>query len=420
MSGLSYPVSRANGRPCFVGGSPRYNAPMLPRWWFPFLLFPLLANAAPARPPVRTTSSAGEAALVQLTHREPAQRLAAIEAIRKLERPELYDALFPRLDDPEESVQRSARATLLTLGDAAVPALVRIFTERKTQHYRQAFSLCSPLGADALPVYAAAIALTDTPLSLSVLQNLRTFLRKGAGGSRDVVLLATELVRSASDPVLKEAALRALADHRHLGPDPLPALSLTVHDPLPVIRELSMNVLANTESPEAIPLLGHGARDPEKSVRQRAMRGLFTLRHPDAVPYALPHLQHADPDMRSNAVLILTSLKDPSTLSALETAVEKETTHLQALLRMILDPAFDEERLRVLTRFARHADPEVRTQSLNAVSSLREHRSRSAYLPLLKHALNDPDPRIPPLARRALDLFGESEDNPFTPQPSGE
>ncbi|MCC6619823.1 MAG: HEAT repeat domain-containing protein [Deltaproteobacteria bacterium] len=266
-------------------------------------------------------------------------RNASVRALGKLRSDDAIVAIVAALEDRSDAVRATARDALVTLGTAALPAMIEALARPAVVTDKTVMPLFAKLAGDAVEALRGALA-SDSPLvRAGVLRALRVVGRDHAKALRaDVQALATDsddqiraevtatidhidgkdVAPPAAPPLpipdamvegaLGEDALRGVAAEV-----PVDVLVKALQDGREVVRISAARALGYVHAPpkRVAPALAILLRDADQKVREAAVEGLELLGPEAAAPAAFwlaVALGEPDPALKDRVINVMASL----------------------------------------------------------------------------------------------------------------
>jgi HEAT repeat protein len=262
-----------------------------------------------------------------------------------------------------EGAERAAIATVLGMlrDDAAVPALMRLLSDRAPAVGEAAAEALRSIGRESGEAILAAIRAGD-PRHRKLLLPLLS----AAPVTDDV-----ETCLQDADPEVRAAACEALA--RIGNPAAVPALFAALEDPNPGVVQSAVAAIQSLGSPDTERRAIEAARSPNPSVRRWGLRILAYFGSSAALDVCLEGLADEDPRVRDSAIYGLPFIDDVRAKEALfELARAPVPRTRSAAVRALGQIPNDARVQAVLLRALTDPDPWVRyygCQSLGRVGA---------------------------------------------------
>lgn len=399
------------------------------------------------------------AALAQMLGRGRALTVAAAGALASIGAPDVLDALFDLLREPDAAVRHAAIGALNSLGHPETPHRVASLLRGDDPRGRE--SAVRIAGYFGYPEYVdEVLARCDDPEEAVRRAAVEQFPHLKAEAALD------RLVRSltADQPRVRAAAAGALADVEGAGPaltaalrDPdlwvryFAARSLGAQryepafealeaaassDPVAHVRIAAAEAIGAIGGPKAASALADRARDADPAIAAAAARGLGMLRDPAALPPLVELLHSADVSCRRAAMDALAARGDREAVAALRwtagiegeegaaaataalgrvaaSLAEGAELAVDALVELCADPSVADAAAAALARVPEayvdrvaqglsHPHESVRRTTIEALTRRKSPRA-SAFV---RQALDHEDAAVREAAVMALDRVG--------------
>ena len=349
-----------------------------------------------------------EPALACVEDSNPAVRVAAVDALKMSNSPEIFVALKALKNDPDASVAAAAADALGTVllhtkSAAAVDQLMADLGHPEGDLSAQAaMKLEQKIRADRSVVDQLMVGLRELP-NPAARASCATIMGMSCAG-------ASEGQRKYAQHLESIYRATALPGENYTKPVPV-LMERLVNDPDPAVREACAEALGCIGDPRAAPALGKALHDTDHHVRRRAASALVIVPPGRAIEDLIAAARYnSEPSaaVRRFAVEALASqatseaamnvtlcLNDPDAevrRYAAET-LGRIGTHLQTTA---LIDCFDDD------------DDEVRWKAVEAVAKFGDPEAREA----LTAALWDPSPQVALAAQNGLHTLGIAKDMP--------
>lgn len=274
--------------------------------------------------------SATPALIAALHDRELA--LTAAGALARIAPPDAFDPLLALIGDPDTAVRQAAIAALNSIGDARMPARIRVL-----------LSDPSPL------VRESAVKIA------------------GYFGYRDCI-----------EPVLarchdeSEAVRRATVDHLPFFDDPRVPAAMTalLEGDTPKVRAGAAAALGRLDEGAVLPALMRALGDRDPWVRYFALRSLGGSRNAEVAPAVLDRLEHDEAgQVRLAAIEVLGELDAPGLVAVLGPLTSAADADVARAAIRALGRCHDPLAGSILERLARGRDAWRRIEALGAVAA---------------------------------------------------
>ncbi|HKH91499.1 MAG TPA: M56 family metallopeptidase [Gemmatimonadaceae bacterium] len=254
------------------------------------------------------------ALIVRLKDEDADVRVAAAEALGKLEDARAVPGLLETLRDREAKVRSAAAQSLGKFHDSrAIGGLTALLQDSSAEVRKEALNALSEFESGVS--VAAVIRLLDDPDA-----ELRHAAAHTLGNQKDRAAGAA-LAKAVRDPSsdVRQAAIEAIAQLHDASQAPaiLPALS----DPNADVRRQALDALSDLRSPIAEGTLLGLMRDANADVRAKAAEIAGERSILGAIPSLRRLLDDPDHDVREHAVSALSEIADPAADEALRAAL---------------------------------------------------------------------------------------------------
>jgi len=249
-----------------------------------------------------------------LGHEDPRVRCAAAEALAGTRDPAAAADLVPLLHgDQPAPVTRAARAALVSLGEAAIPALVEALDKAPPS---VAWAAAETLGA--IGSTAAVAPLTAKLVGLDAV--LRDYIVEALGRIGDVRALPALVAAFGGTPAYRNEApiLRAILS---FGRRAIPALLDGLADDDPAVRAGAIEALVRLGDTDHADPVRACLDDDDPEVRRRAARYFAAARDDRAVEALAALLDDPDETVAAAAAEALGTQEGPRSRDALSAAV---------------------------------------------------------------------------------------------------
>lgn len=347
---------------------------------------------------------------------KPTQKVGAASALGQLATIRAVGSLIGALSAKEREVRLTARDSLVTLGPAAVEALIEALENKSPFTRRHAAEALGELGdaAAAEPLLARlqdehrqvrlaamyAVGKVKSPLgTLPLIDELgspdREF-REAAAVSLGQIAdprAVPVLVASLNDPVaaVKEAAAAALGRIQPQDPAPLAGIAAATASSDEGTRRAAVFALGQIGNPTSEPVLARrlapGA-EPSAKVRRRAAAALGQIANPAGIPALIQAFSDEDWRVNYAAQASLASLGQPAVaplLAVLQGPGELRVRYARKALAEMAEPPVAD-----LAGLSRNPNPATRTVAALALAELKAPAAREA----LRAMANDSDPQV--------------------------
>jgi HEAT repeat protein len=247
--------------------------------------------------------------------RDSRLRLAGVRALGRLGGAEANVVLLMLLKSKDGSLRQAASLALAAQGSSVVPLLGAVLDNGDHPvvfRAQAAITLGRVRDPAAAPPLAKALDATDPDIREAALRSLAQI---GASGSSPSVMAAiTKALRDRSPAVRVAACVAAgrLGRGRAVN-----ALRPLLSDPNPRVKASALDGLAATQDSRVEPLLRRALTDADEGVRQHAAAGLAALLIKRRPGDAMVLVDHDDPVVRSAALRVVGRLGSPTACRAL-------------------------------------------------------------------------------------------------------
>lgn len=253
----------------------------------------------------------------------------------------------------------------------------------------------------------------DLPIGMAMLEDSEERVCASAIGmiaqfdKAEIKTLLQHLIKDYRRPLVRQAAVRALAFHRT--PTDLPDVQQLAHDRDPSVQQAALEQLQGDLSSDDLPWLRNWLDDGDPILREFAVRMIARFEHPEDLPRLRNMLDDDVASIRRSAVEAIGRFSDPDDLTVFVHRMDDPDTEVQLAAESAIAEFDEPSGLPALRSLARDPKWNVRQAVVQAIGCFAKAEDAN----LVRTLVRDENRLVRQVAVQMLPRFREVQDLPW-------